>query len=37
LVYEQLGMFAVVEMTLFVVVLAFGLAYAWSRRVLEWA
>ena len=36
LVYEDLGLFAVVEMILFVVILAFGLAYAWGRRVLEW-
>ena len=34
--YEQLGLFAVVEMILFVVILLFGLAYAWGRRVLDW-
>ncbi len=37
LVYERLGMFAVVEMIVFVVVLLFALVYAWSRRVLDWA
>jgi NADH-quinone oxidoreductase subunit A len=37
LVYEQLGLFAVVEMIIFVVILLFGLAYAWGRRVLDWA
>jgi NADH-quinone oxidoreductase subunit A len=36
-VYEKLGLFAVVEMILFVVILLFGLAYAWGRKVLEWA
>jgi NADH-quinone oxidoreductase subunit A len=35
--YEQLGLFAVVEMILFVVILLCGLAYAWGRRVLDWA
>ena len=34
--YEQLGLFAVVEMILFVVILFFGLAYAWGRKVLDW-
>ena len=36
-VYERLGLFAVVEMALFVVILLFGLMYAWGKRVLEWA
>ena len=36
-VYERMGLFAVVEMALFVVILLFGLAYAWGKRVLEWA
>jgi NADH-quinone oxidoreductase subunit A len=34
--YEQLGLFAVVEMILFIVILFFGLAYAWGRKVLDW-
>ncbi len=35
-VYERLGLFAVVEMILFIAILGFGLIYAWRRRVLEW-
>jgi NADH-quinone oxidoreductase subunit A len=35
-VYERLGLFAVVEMILFVVILLFGLVYAWGRKALEW-
>lgn len=35
-VYERLGLFAVVEMTIFVAILLFGLVYAWGRRVLDW-
>jgi NADH-quinone oxidoreductase subunit A len=34
--YGQLGLFAILEVVLFVVLLAVGLAYAWSRGVLEW-
>jgi NADH-quinone oxidoreductase subunit A len=34
--YEKLGLYAVVEMILFIVILFFGLAYAWGRRVLDW-
>jgi len=34
--YGQLGLFAILEVVLFVVLLAIGLAYAWSRGVLEW-
>jgi NADH-quinone oxidoreductase subunit A len=34
--YGQLGLFAILEVVLFVVLLALGLAYAWSRGVLEW-
>jgi len=37
IVYQRLGLFAVVEMILFVVILLFGLAYAWGRRILDWA
>jgi NADH-quinone oxidoreductase subunit A len=36
-VYERLGLFAVVEMALFVLILLFGLMYAWGKRVLDWA
>jgi NADH-quinone oxidoreductase subunit A len=34
---ESLGWFAVVEMIVFVVVLALGLVYAWRKGVLRWA
>jgi len=34
--FGQLGLFAVFEVALFVILLAVGLAYAWSRGVLEW-
>ena len=34
--YGQLGLFAVFEVALFVILLAVGLAYAWSRGALEW-
>jgi NADH-quinone oxidoreductase subunit A len=36
-VFERLGMFAVVEMALFIVVLGLGLLYAWRKGVLKWA
>lgn len=36
LVYEKLGLYAVVEMILFVVILLVGLVYAWGRRLLDW-
>jgi NADH:ubiquinone oxidoreductase subunit 3 (subunit A) len=31
-----LGMFAVVEMTVFILILVLGLAYAWRKGVLRW-
>jgi NADH-quinone oxidoreductase subunit A len=34
--YKQMGLFAFVEMILFVAMLAFGLVYAWKKKVLEW-
>jgi NADH-quinone oxidoreductase subunit A len=34
--FGQLGLFAVFEVALFVILLAIGLGYAWSRGVLEW-
>jgi NADH-quinone oxidoreductase subunit A len=34
---EALGWFAVVEMIVFVLVLALGLVYAWRKGVLRWA
>jgi NADH-quinone oxidoreductase subunit A len=36
-VFERLGMFAVVEMALFILVLGLGLLYAWRKGVLKWA
>ncbi len=35
--FVRLGMQAVVEMVVFVVVLAVGLLYAYRKRVLQWA
>lgn len=34
--YDQLGLFALVEMLIFVVLLAVGLIYAWKKKVLTW-
>jgi NADH-quinone oxidoreductase subunit A len=34
--YAGLGMFALVEMLVFLAILAGGLAYAWARGVLHW-
>ena len=34
--YKQMGFFAFVEMLIFLVILAFGLVYAWKKNVLEW-
>jgi NADH-quinone oxidoreductase subunit A len=34
--YDQLTLFAVFEVVLFVVILAVGLAYAWRKGALEW-
>jgi NADH-quinone oxidoreductase subunit A len=36
LVYRKLGMFAVVEMILFIGILFVGLVYAWGRKLLDW-
>ena len=35
-VYRDLGMFAFVEMLIFLVILIFGLVYAWRKGVLHW-
>ncbi len=35
--YQKLGVYAVVEMVVFIAILFFGLAYAWGRKVLDWA
>jgi NADH-quinone oxidoreductase subunit A len=36
-VFESLGYPAVVEMALFIAILAVGLLYAWRKGVLKWA
>lgn len=34
--YEKLGLFALVEMLIFVSLLVVGLLYAWKKKVLQW-
>ena len=34
---ESLGVFGLIEMTIFIVLLALGLVYAWRKGVLRWA
>ncbi|CAG9620144.1 NAD(P)H-quinone oxidoreductase subunit 3, chloroplastic [Sutcliffiella rhizosphaerae] len=34
--YEKLGIFALIEMLIFVVLLLIGLIYAWKKKVLKW-
>ncbi len=34
--YNQLGLFALVEMLIFVGLLLVGLIYAWKKKVLQW-
>jgi NADH-quinone oxidoreductase subunit A len=34
---EAYGVFGLVEMLIFVVILALGLLYAWRKKVLQWA
>ncbi len=34
--YERLGLFALAEMVVFLLILAVGLAYAWGKGVLKW-
>ena len=34
--YTELGLFGLVEMLVFIVILAVGLAYIWKRGALEW-
>jgi NADH:ubiquinone oxidoreductase subunit 3 (subunit A) len=35
--FDQLGLFAVLEGVLFILILAIGLIYAWKKGALEWA
>jgi len=34
--YDWLGLFAVIEMLIFVGMLVIGLVYAWRKKVLKW-
>ncbi|MFJ7745016.1 NADH-quinone oxidoreductase subunit A [Peribacillus sp. NPDC097295] len=34
--YEELGLFALIEMLFFVLILLLGLIYAWKKKVLKW-
>ncbi|MCP8967900.1 NADH-quinone oxidoreductase subunit A [Ectobacillus ponti] len=34
--YEKLGIFALIEMLIFVILLLIGLVYAWKKKVLKW-
>lgn len=34
--YEKLGIFALIEMLIFVAMLLIGLIYAWKKKVLKW-
>jgi NADH:ubiquinone oxidoreductase subunit 3 (chain A) len=35
--YDKLGLFALVEMLIFVALLLIGLIYAWKKKVLKWS
>lgn len=34
--FKKLGLFAFVEMAIFLAILTFGLVYAWKKKMLEW-
>jgi NADH-quinone oxidoreductase subunit A len=34
--YDKLGLFALIEMLIFVIILVIGLVYAWKKKVLKW-
>lgn len=34
--YNQLGIFALIEVIIFMLILIYGLAYAWRKGALEW-
>ncbi|WP_408008611.1 NADH-quinone oxidoreductase subunit A [Pseudalkalibacillus sp. A8] len=34
--YDKLGIFALIEMAIFIVMLLIGLLYAWKKKVLKW-
>ena len=35
-VYDRIGLFALIEMLIFIVLLLVGYVYAWKKEVLEW-
>lgn len=35
-VYKQLGLFALIEVLIFILILVVGLVYAWKKDALEW-
>ncbi|RSK28937.1 NADH-quinone oxidoreductase subunit A [Bacillus sp. HMF5848] len=35
--YDKLGLFALIEMLIFVLMLVIGLVYAWKKKVLKWS
>lgn len=35
--YESLGLFALIEMLIFISLLLVGLLYAWKKKVLQWS
>lgn len=35
-VYDSLGWFGLIEMVIFIAILAYGLVYAWKKGVLKW-
>ncbi|MBB6447186.1 NADH-quinone oxidoreductase subunit A [Bacillus benzoevorans] len=35
--YDKLGIFALIEMLIFVIMLVIGLVYAWKKKVLKWS
>ena len=37
IVYRKLGVFALAEMAVFIMVLVIGLVYAWKKGALKWA
>lgn len=34
--FDELGLFALIEMAIFVLLLTLGLVYAWKKKVLKW-
>ncbi len=36
IIFKDLGLFGFVEMLIFILILAFGLAYVWKKGALEW-